>query len=85
MAAKLGSASSISEARSSLSLRNYRIGSDEFLGLRFHKGLRSPKGEADMLVCAALSTGVHRRCCHGCCQKDSMSTFIWTNAAVATP
>jgi hypothetical protein len=22
-----------------------------------------------MLDCAAMSMGVHRRCCHGCCQK----------------
>src|ERR1700682_5759261 len=36
-----------------------------------------------VLDCAVTSTGVHRRCCHGCCQKDSMSTFIWTKAAVS--
>ncbi len=28
-------------------------------------------GEAHVLDCAAMSIGVHRRCCHGCCQKDT--------------
>jgi len=31
-----------------------------------------------MLECGAASTGVHRRCFHGCFQKGSMFTFIWT-------